>query len=194
MLRSLTFLAATLALASPLSARAMLVEFQWEPVSQGVATSATTTTVMLNAIQTGGADAAGITLGIAVSGAVTGFELLSYGSAVSEADSQCCDLSGTPGIIAAAPGTPGSFGQNIDFEIATFTLFLDFGTELEGTVSLVDLSGLAGAPALDMNAMEIPSNLTAVHTVVPEPAPALLLLIGLAGLSIAGRARSSPRA
>lgn len=185
----LPLLALALTLAWPLSAQAMLVTFAWDPASQSVAGSATSATVTLEALQTDDADAAAITLGFAFSGAITGVELLSYGSAVSVADSFFGDLSGTTGIIAVAPASPGSFGQNVDFEVATLTLLLDFGLDAEGTISLVDLTSVAGAPALDMSAAAIPSDISAVHLLTPEPSTALLLLAGLAGLGATERER-----
>ena len=186
-LRSMKLLVAALALAWPLSAQAMMVTFEWDPVAQSVAGTTGSTTVTLNAIQTADADAAAITLGFSVAGAITGFDLLSFGNLVSVADSFFGDLGGTDGIIAVAPNNPGSFGQNVDFEVATFTLFFDFGMGAEGTVSLVDLSAIAGAPALDISAVAIPSDISAVHTVVPEPATAFLLIAGLMGLGAKGR-------
>lgn len=177
----LTGLAA--AVAWPVSARATMVGFEWDPVDQIVSGGSGSTTVRLLAVQTDGADAAAITLGLEVGGAITGFDLLGYGSAVSAADSVCCDLGGTPGIIAVAPASPGSFGVDVDFEVATFTLFYDFGAETMGTFSLVDLSSIAGSPALDAAAGVIPSDISAVHTVIPEPATAMLTATGLLMLS-----------
>jgi uncharacterized protein (TIGR03382 family) len=176
--------------AAPAAQAVPLVEFVWDPPSQSVAGGATSTTVTLTALQSGGADAAGITLGFEVSGIVTGVSLLGWGSAVSAADSFFGNIgsaSGPTGVIAVAPSTPGSFGLDVDFEIATLTLTLDTALGGEGAIALLDLSDVAGFPAADRQAGAIPSDLSAVHTVVPEPATALLCLAGLAGLGALGR-------
>lgn len=88
-------------------------------------------------------------------------------------------------MIAVAPLPPGSFGVDVDFDIAVLTLVIDTGLGDEGFVDFVDLTDTLGAPALESDGTTaIPSDLSAFFTVqVPEPGMAILQISALLALA-----------
>jgi hypothetical protein len=171
---------------------APIVTFVWDPASDVVSPGATELFVDLWAEQSDGADAAGITLGFSGSGIVTGVELVGFGAAVSAADSFFGDLGGVTGLIASAPASPGSFGEDVDFLVATLRVLVDTALGANGALGLEDLSELAGFPALAADGRtEIPSDLSAAFTVavVPEPTTLALLASAWRALGAARRRR-----
>lgn len=186
------FVTAALCLVSVGAYALPLVVFSFDSLSAGVGSGTTSLQVDLLASQSDGADAAGITLGFATSGVITDVALQSFGAAVSVSDSSFGNLGGTIGLIAVAPSNPGSFGVDVDFVVATLTLTLNTALGGSGSLSLVDLSLVAGAPALAEDGLtEIPSDLSAAFAVtVPEPVSAVLLVLLPAGLALGSRRRS----
>lgn len=175
----------------PLSAAATpIVEFRWSPEIDVVQLGTTEVLVDLLAVQSGGADAAYLTLGFTTLGIVTGVELQAFGPSVSASDSFFGESDGIPTLIASAPSIPGSFGSDADFVVATLRLSIDTKHSRLGFLSLLDLSAIAGSPALAQDGITpVASDLSRISQVrvVPESATGLLLLVGAAGLSIARR-------
>ena len=174
------------------TANATSIIFSWGPASAPVAPGTTEILVNLLAAQQDGADAAFLTLGFLPAGAITGVELVSYGPAVSSSDSFFTPISGTPALLASAPASPGSFGVDVDFTVAILRLLVDTNASLTGSLAFVDLTSVAGAPALKSDGITlIDANLSAVFAlqVVPEAGVLWLVGLGFAGFGLSARRR-----
>lgn len=177
---------------APSPARAMSIRFDWsEPNPRLVNPGTTSVTVDLLADQSDGADAAFVTLGFALSGIVVDVALQAFGPAVSAADSSFGPSGNEILLLAAAPSTPGSFGTDVDFTVATLVLTLDPGLGSIGALALEDLTDFAGAPALERDGVTVvPSDLSTGFTVVvPEPSTSTLLAAALVAFGFSGRRR-----
>jgi hypothetical protein len=176
-----------------------LVTFEWVPASTSVSPGTTSLQVDLIARQQGGANAAAVTVGFFLTGAVTGVGLAAYGPDVSVADS----FFGTFGsnlVLISVAGSPGTFGVDADFTVATLNLAIHTPLGPTGSAGLVDLTSIAGPPVLEIDGVTpIPSNLGQpfVLTVVPPAVPvsgpmvsaALMLVLGSLGFWTSRRAR-----
>lgn len=171
-------------LAAP--ARATLITLDWAPPNPvTIGPGATSLTVDLLAVQTDEADAAAVTLGFTLGGIVTDISLVSFGAAVSASDSFFGATAGEILLIAVAPSSPGSFGTDVNFTVATFNVTLDTSLGGAGSLSLKDLTSFAGPPALEIDGFTVvPSDISAsFNVVVPEPSTAILFGTGLLGLA-----------
>ena len=151
-----------------------LVSFSWSPLASHTTAGSTEVTVDILADQSGGADAAYFTLGIAFLGVVTDVELVQFGPDVSTGDSFYGTTAGVPVlVIAAAPADPGSFGVDSDLTVASVRIVLDTGLGDMGSVALVDVTEIAGAPALESDGVTaIAADLGATHVVTVNVLPA----------------------
>lgn len=171
-----------------------IVGFAWSPPSGLLDPGTTEILVDLLADQSGGANAAFLTLGFETAGAITGVQLVGFGAAISASDSFFTNVAGLPALLGSAPASPGSFGGDVDFVIATLRVLIDpnAGPGTGGSLALVDLTAIAGSPALQSDGTTpIAADLSVPFSVaiVPEPGVLWLVGLGLGGLQLAARSR-----
>lgn len=172
---------------------APIVVFSWSPSSSLLQAGTAEIVVDLLAEQRDGADAAFLTLGFATAGAITGVQLVAYGAAVSASDSFFIDVAGQPALLASAPASPGSFGEDVDFLVATLRIAIDplAAAGTGGSLSLVDLSAAAGPPALRSDGVTaIEADWSTPFSIRLVPAPGGLGLLGVGVALLAARRAS----